>query len=69
MGLVVAAIFDKEVPQGAKFIVVAVLAIGTALATSFLGGTAAVNGKVPLPFLKDSPMTFAAGGDQRRTSR
>lgn len=62
MGLVIAAMFDKAVPQSAKFIVIVVLAIGTALATTFLGGTAAVNGTIPLPFLKGSPMTFAAGG-------
>ena len=62
MGLVVAAIFDKQVPQGAKFNVVVVLAVGTALSTTFLGGTAAVKGTLRLPFVEDSPMAFAAGG-------
>jgi hypothetical protein len=39
-----------------------VLALGAALSGSFLGGSAAAEGKIPLPFVKDHPIAFSAGG-------
>jgi hypothetical protein len=43
-----------------KFLVTVVLALGTALSSAFLGGTAAAAGKIPI--FKDSPMKFTVTG-------
>lgn len=47
MLLVVAGILGHEVPSGSKFLVVVVLALGCALAATFLGGEAVATGKIP----------------------
>jgi hypothetical protein len=60
MVLVVAAILKATVPSESRFLVVVVLAIGTALSTAFLGGSAAASGNVPI--FKNSPMKFTVTG-------
>jgi hypothetical protein len=60
MALVVASTFGKEVPLGSRFLVVIVMALGTALSSAFLGGSAVASGKIPI--FKDSPLTFSVGG-------
>ena len=49
MALVLLSVFGKQVPCESRFLVVIVLAFGAALASSFLGGTAAAKGKLPIP--------------------
>ena len=44
-----------------RFLVVAILALGIAMAFSFIGGSAKAEGKLPLPE-KWSPVTFAVSG-------
>jgi hypothetical protein len=60
MVLVVASIFKATIPSESRFLVVVVLALGTALSSAFLGGSAAAAGKVPI--FKNSPMKFTVTG-------
>jgi hypothetical protein len=62
MALVGASLFKYQVPSDSRFSVVVVLAFGAALSGSFLGGSAAASGNFPLPFAKDHPISFSAGG-------
>lgn len=67
MLLVVAAIFfDCPVPNDARFLVIVVLALGAAMSAGFLGGAAAMKGKIPIPivgpFASKNPATFGVGG-------
>jgi hypothetical protein len=60
MSLVIASVFDKQVPVGSRFLVVVVVALGAGLSSSFLGGAAVASGKVPV--FKNSPLKFSVGG-------
>jgi hypothetical protein len=61
MALVVASVLGREVPDGSKFLVTAVFALGCALSATFLGGDAVASGKIP--FLADkSPLAISATG-------
>jgi hypothetical protein len=60
MGLVLTSLAIKEVPQGSRFLVLIVVAVGMALSSSFLGGSAVASGKIP--FFKDTPLVFSATG-------
>lgn len=62
MALVGASLFGYQVPPDSRFLVVVVLAFGAALSVSFLGGNAAAEGKIPIPFFKDHPIAFSATG-------
>ena len=62
MGLVIASLFAVEVPDSSRFSVVVVLALGSALATSFLGGKAVAEGRIAIPFLQNHPLKFSTGG-------
>lgn len=62
MGLVIAGVAQHEVPADSRFLVVCVLALGAALGGSFLGGSAAAKGEIPLPFAKNHPVAFTASG-------
>lgn len=62
MGLVIAGVAGHEVPADSRFLVVCVLALGAALGGSFLGGSAAAKGEIPLPFAKNHPVAFTASG-------
>ena len=62
MALVLLSVFDKQVPCESRFLIVLVLAFGAALASSFLGGSAAVRGKIPIPLAKNHPLEFSAAG-------
>jgi tetratricopeptide (TPR) repeat protein len=62
MGLVIASLFRVEVSLASRFPVVVVLALGAASATTFLGGWAITEGYLPLPYAKDRPLRFSAGG-------
>jgi hypothetical protein len=62
MALVVMAILGFAPPANARFLVVEVLALGTALSGAFLGGNAAAKGSLPLPFLNAHPLQFTVAG-------
>lgn len=62
MGLVIASLFDRQVPIQARFLVVAVLAFGSALSASFLGGAAAAEGKVPIPGIGHNALIVSSTG-------
>lgn len=62
MTLVFLSVNGNEVPHGSRFLVVIVLALGAALASSFLGGSAAAQGKIPIPLIKDYPIEFSIVG-------
>lgn len=62
MGFVALATAGTQVPCDSRFLVVSVLALGAALASSFLGGSAAAEGVFPLPFAKDHPLKFSVTG-------
>lgn len=62
MGLVIASLFAYVVPANSTFSVVVVLALGSALATSFLGGWAVAEGRISIPLVQDHPVQFSAGG-------
>jgi hypothetical protein len=60
--IVLSLLFSKEIPMTSRFIVVAFLAISVGLSSTFLGGTAAAKGVITLPFIRESPMSFAVTG-------
>jgi hypothetical protein len=62
MALIVASLFGKVVPSSSKFFVLAVLALGVALALAFIGGEAAARGRLPVPFLNHHPVEFSVAG-------
>ena len=62
MSLVGASVFGREVPCNSRFLVVAILSLGVALASSFIGGKVAAEGRIPLPLVKGHPIRFAAVG-------
>ena len=61
MFLVVAGISGHGVPLESRFPVVAVLALGCALATTFLGGEAVATGKIPF-FSNAHPLAISTSG-------
>ena len=62
MGLVVAATRGFEVPCQSRFLVVAVLGLGAALGSSFLGGHAAATGAVGIPYVESHPLQISVVG-------
>jgi hypothetical protein len=55
-------LFRIDVSGDSRFGVIAVFSLGAALAVSFLGGSAAASGQLPIPFFKDNPIQFSAAG-------
>ena len=62
MSLVVAAIFNHDVPPSARFLVLIVLALGAAMSTGFLGGAAAARGDIPIPGAADKALAVSLTG-------
>jgi hypothetical protein len=62
MVLVLLSVFEKNIPDDAKFPIVAVLALGLASASAFLGGDAAAKGQLPVSFLNARPVQFSVAG-------
>lgn len=62
MALVILSIFGKLPPPEARFLVVMTISLCAAFAFTFLGADAIAKGRVPLPFVKESPIVFSAGG-------
>jgi hypothetical protein len=62
MALVMMAAMGLEIPCNSRFLVIAILAFGAALSSSFLGGTAAAKGAVPIPYLRSHPLQFRVAG-------
>jgi hypothetical protein len=62
MGLVGASIVHLEVPPSAMPLVNIVLALSIALSFAFVGGSAAAEGKIPIPYIKDNPLGFSVSG-------
>ncbi len=59
MGLVLLSVAGSVVPPNSRFLVVAVLALCIAFSTAFIGGHAAAEGRLPLPFARDAPIKFS----------
>src|SRR5262245_109673 len=62
MLLIIMTVYGNEIPKNSRFLVVAVLALGAALSSSFLGGSAAAKGHLPIPWAKEKPITFSVAG-------
>jgi hypothetical protein len=62
MALVLMSIWGRSVPQDANFLVVIVLALSGSLSAFLLGGTVVARGVIPIPFVKEHPLEFAATG-------
>lgn len=62
MFLVIKSTDGKTVPCGARFIVVAVFALGLGLSAAFVTGDAAIRGQLPIPRAKRYPLEISAGG-------
>lgn len=62
MFLAVRSTDGKTVPCSARFIVVAVFALGLGLSTAFVTGDAAIRGQLPVPGARKYPIKFSAGG-------
>lgn len=61
ISLVFASLSGHEVPTGSRFLVIAVFALGCALAATFLGGEAAASGRIP--FVGDAhPLAISTTG-------
>jgi hypothetical protein len=54
--------FGRDIACGMRFPVVAILALTSAMASGFIGGSAAARGQVPFRSTKDHPVVFALGG-------
>jgi hypothetical protein len=62
MGLVLLAAFDRPIPCESRFLVTVVLALGGALASSFIGGSAAAKGEIPIGIATRNPVGFSVVG-------
>lgn len=62
MGLVLLAAFDRPIPCESRFLVTVVLALGGALASSFIGGSAAAKGEIPIGIATRNPIGFSVVG-------
>jgi hypothetical protein len=62
MGLLLLAIYGRQIPCDSRFLVATVVAFGAALSSAFLGGAAAAHGAIPLPIAKEHPLGFSLSG-------
>lgn len=63
ISLVVASVMGHPITdKGTKVLVVFVIALCVALGTAFLTGDQSAKGNLPVPFLKDKPLTISATG-------
>jgi hypothetical protein len=62
MAMLVAGIAGHPIPDPMRMIVVFILAIGVAMASSFLGGDAAAKGSLPFSFATRRPIAFSVTG-------
>jgi len=55
---------QSPLPSGgaARFVIIAIVAFGAALASGFLGGDAAAKGSIPLKYATEHPFTFSLTG-------
>lgn len=62
MGLVVASMVGYDPSQNTRPLIIIVLSFAVALSFAFIGGTAAAQGNIPLPFAKEKPVAFSVSG-------
>jgi len=62
MGTYAASIFGYSAPENARMVLVFIIAAGLAMGTAFLGTDASAQGRIPIPFAKNSPVTFSITG-------
>ena len=62
MTVILLGIFGHEIPDSVKFPIAMVFSLGCGLSGSFLGGSAAAQGKIPIPGINKHPITFAVTG-------
>lgn len=59
--ILVVVIWEKSIANANSLITI-VLALGTAISTSFISGAAAAKGSIPIPFTEKHPITFSVTG-------
>jgi hypothetical protein len=62
MGVVLISMFGHPVPCDARFIVVVIFAMSTGMAASFIGGSAAAEGHIPIGGSQAHPLAFGVSG-------
>lgn len=62
MGLVTLSIFGLTIPEDGRFPFVCVLSLCSAFSFVFIGGRAAANGTLQIPFSKNKPVAFSLYG-------
>ena len=62
MLLILLSVAGHPVPDGAKYLIVIVLALSGGLAAAFLGGNASARGSIPIPKVQEHSLTFAVTG-------
>ena len=62
MGLILLSIVGHTVPKDARFLVVIFLAFAGGLSAGAFGGNASARGAIPIPFVKEHPLTIALTG-------
>ena len=60
--VMLATLFDRQVPEGSRFLVVIVLAIGAGFGAAGMGGDAAAKGKLPIPGASEHPIVVGFTG-------
>lgn len=60
--LILAAVLGLEVPQGSRFVLVALLALIAGSSATFLGGDAVAKGPISLPIITKNPIAFGVTG-------
>lgn len=62
MLLVILSAMNITVPAGDRYLVIIILGLGSALSASFIGGSAAAKGDIPIMVARDKPFSFSVGG-------
>lgn len=62
MLLVILSAMNKSVPPDDRYLVIIILGLGCAFSASFIGGSAAAKGDIPIGMARDKPFSFSVGG-------
>lgn len=62
MFLVILSVMGKSVPAQDRYLVIMILGLGSSLSASFIGGSAAAKGQIPITLARNNPISFSVGG-------
>lgn len=62
MVLVILSAMSRSVPPDDRYLVIIILGLGSALSASFVGGSAAAKGDIPITVARNRPFSFSVGG-------